>query len=81
MGRIKLATSPASRCFLVALFIFGFASSYVANLPSKDGQTVTLAQTPFISVADDQAEYRSPGILDCGRGTLVWRCSYQPCCY
>ena len=35
IGRIKLATSPASRCFLVALFIFGFASSYFANLPSE----------------------------------------------
>jgi hypothetical protein len=95
IGRIKLVTRPASRCFLVALFIFGFTSSYVANLPSmprtqnsatpdmgnhppkpafdlsrgaiadasgwdnlaqlpqQDGQTVTLARTPFIS--DDLA--------------------------
>ena len=35
MGRLKLATSRASRCFLVALFIFGFTSSYFANPPSK----------------------------------------------
>jgi hypothetical protein len=97
-GRIKLATSPASRCFLVALFIFGFTSSYVANLPSEsrtqnsatpdmgnhppkpafvlpdgafadalgwdnlvqpqqqDGQTMTLARTPFIS--DDLASFQ-----------------------
>ena len=119
MGRIKLATSPASRYFLVALFIFGFTSSYVANLPSgphpqnsatpdvgnhppkpafvlergafadasgwdyrvqlpeQDGQMVTFAQNPLISVGDDQVDYRSPRKLDFGCGTVVW----QPCCY
>jgi hypothetical protein len=35
VGRLKLATDPASRCFLVALFISGFSSSYFGEPPSK----------------------------------------------
>src|SRR5271165_2885749 len=35
MRRLKLAASPASRCFLVALFLFGFISSYFGDLRSK----------------------------------------------
>jgi hypothetical protein len=35
VGRLKLAASPASRCFLVALFIYGFANSYFGDLRSK----------------------------------------------
>src|SRR6266481_3514359 len=35
MGRLKLAASPASRCFLVALFISGFTNRYFGDLRSK----------------------------------------------
>jgi hypothetical protein len=35
MGRLKIAASPASRCFLVALFLFGFSSSYFDDLRSN----------------------------------------------
>ena len=35
MGRLKLAACPASRCFLVALFLWGFSSSYFGDLRSK----------------------------------------------
>jgi hypothetical protein len=35
VGRLKLAAGPASRCFLVALFISGFSSSYFGEQPSK----------------------------------------------
>jgi hypothetical protein len=51
MGRLKPVTSPASRCFLVALFILGFTTSYFANPPSK-----TLPQNP----AGFDVEYHPP---------------------
>ena len=35
VGRLKLATGPASRCFLVALFISVFTISYFGDPPSK----------------------------------------------
>ena len=35
IGRLKLAINPATRFFLVALFIFGFTSSYFGDLRSK----------------------------------------------
>jgi hypothetical protein len=35
MGRLKLAASPASRCFWVALFISGFTNRYFGDLRSK----------------------------------------------
>ena len=34
-GRLKLATRPASRWFLVALFITGFSSTYFGDRPSR----------------------------------------------
>jgi hypothetical protein len=34
-ARLKLATGPASRCFLVALFISGFYISYLGGPPAK----------------------------------------------
>ena len=33
--RLKLATRPASGCFLVAVFIIGFTSNYFGNLPLR----------------------------------------------
>jgi hypothetical protein len=33
--RLKLATRPASRCFLVALFIIGFTINYFDDLPLR----------------------------------------------
>jgi hypothetical protein len=35
IGRLKLAINPATRFFLVALFIFGFTGSYFGDLSFK----------------------------------------------